>query len=116
MRTLVPLLPIMALSGLLSAIHIASIIRVGTPANGRLLETAPALFLLTWVIRDAHRRRCIPCHEFGFLVAAYMPISFVWYLFWSRGWKGFWLLGAFVGLLVLPGIASVVAYIILTQD
>jgi hypothetical protein len=116
MRSLAPFLPILALMGLLSAMNVAAMSRSGTPASGKLVEIAPALFLLAWMIQDARRRRCVPCHEFGFLSAVYLPASLIWYLFWSRGWKGFLPLAAFVGMLLVPWIASVVTYLILSRE
>ncbi len=116
MRSIAPFLPILALMGLLSAINVAAMIRSGTPASGKLLEIAPALFLLAWMVQDARRRRCVPCHEFGFLSAVYLPASLIWYVFWSRGWKGFWLLAAFIGLFSIPEFASVITYLILSRE
>jgi hypothetical protein len=116
MRSLAHFLPFVALMGIVSAIHVASMTQNGTPASGWLLEVTPGLFLLVWMMQDARRRRCAPCHEFGFLAGVYMPASLLWYLFWSRGWKGFWPLAAFAGLLIMPTIAVAVTYLILYRE
>ena len=76
----------------------------------RMSSLAIALACILWIMADAQIRRQTPCYEFGFLVAVFFPISLVWYVFWSRGWRGFLLLGALIGLMLLPSLASVVAW------
>jgi hypothetical protein len=71
-----------------------------------------ALALILWIMADAQMRRQTPCYDFGFLVAVFFPVSLVWYVFWSRGWRGFLLLGALLGLILLPSLATVAAWVL----
>ena len=112
MRRLAPFLPMIALSTLMATIYAATTLRGGTPPEVGPIAVAPSLFLWAWMLRDARTRRCVPCHEFGFLSGIYFPAAFLWYLFWTRGWKGFGLLAAFFGLLIFPGIVAVIVGLI----
>src|SRR5882757_2870509 len=100
MSSLLPALPVLILTAVCSVadgIYLAS----GAPRSQAYIELSTrglALFLIFWVMIDARRRRCVPCHEFGFLVAVFMPVSLVWYVFWTRGWRGAVLLATFTGL------------------
>lgn len=100
----------------LAAFHVAYI-ALGRPVSDaaqQLTAYSLALFLLWWVVADARRvRGRLPCHDFGFLMGIGFPVSLVWYLVWSRGWKG---LGTWVVLLLLlslPTIAADVAWLTL---
>jgi hypothetical protein len=83
-----------------------------TPSENvsQLSSFALALACILWIMADAQMRRQTPCYDFGFLVAVFFPISLVWYVFWSRGWSGFLLLGALLGLMLLPWLAALVAW------
>ena len=80
----------------------------------RMSSFALALACILWIMADAQTRRQTPCYDFGFLVAVFFPISLFWYVFWSRGWRGFVTLGAVLGLLLLPALAEVVAGVMRT--
>ena len=64
------------------------------------------------MMADAHLRRQTPCYDFGFLVGVFFPISLVWYVFWSRGVRGILLLGALIGLMLLPWLAGIAAWVL----
>jgi hypothetical protein len=113
MGSIAPFLPMIALTGLLTAIRVSAVILGVSPSEGILTESSVGLFLILWMMMDARRRRCVPCHEFGFLAGVYMPISLLWYLCWSRGWKGLLLLAAFLGMVLLPGITAGFVYVYL---
>ena len=53
-----------------------------------------------------------PCFDFGFLVAVFFPISLVWYAFWSRGVRGVLLLGAMLGLMLIPWLSAIVVLLL----
>ena len=72
------------------------------------------LFIIFWVLQDARRRRCVPCFDFGFLLVLAFPLSVIWYLFWTRGWKGFALLAAFVGLFLVPWTFAIFVFVVAT--
>jgi hypothetical protein len=82
-------------------------------AADRLNSVGLALAFVLWVVADARRRRCVPCYDFGFLVAVFFPVSLLWYLLWSRGWRGTFLLAALFGLLLLPWLAAVIAWVLM---
>ncbi len=83
--------------------------RVTIPAGANLLAGfAWNLYVVYWVVRDACKRRLVPCHEFGFLVAAFFPVSVAWYAFWTRGWRGFLPLASLFGLTILPSLSWIV--------
>jgi hypothetical protein len=111
MRSLATFVPLIVLTALLALINVAAIARGSLPAESRVADTSLALFLLFWVMTDARKRRRAPCHEFGFLVMMYMPASLVWYLLWSRGWRGILPLSFIYALLITPWIASLIAYV-----
>jgi hypothetical protein len=87
-----------------------SAIQVGALAAGvthleqanRLAGYAWGLFVTYWVVRDVRKQRGSPCHEFGFLVAVFLPFSVAWYAFWTRGWRGILTLAGLLGLTILP--------------
>jgi hypothetical protein len=64
-----------------------------------------SLFILYWLMIDARRRHRVPCHEFGFLVGLFMPVSLAWYLVWTRGLRGLLVFGGVVALWILPSAA-----------
>jgi hypothetical protein len=105
---------VFATVGLLSAVQFAYS-AAGAPlpdAVGRLASIAFVLACVFWIMTDAQRRRQTPCYDFGFLVAVFFPISLVWYAFWSRGARGILLLAAFLGLMVLPSMSAVAAWLL----
>ena len=81
-------------------------------AVARLTPIAFALACVFWIMADAQKRRQTPCYDFGFLVAIFFPISLVWYVFWSRGARGILVLAAFVGLMLLPPMAALAAWLL----
>jgi hypothetical protein len=112
MRSIAPFLPMIALSCLLSLMNVAAIARGVLPPTSLLVDYAASGFLLLWVVTDARRRRCVPCHEFAFLVGVFLPVALPWYVFWTRGWRGLRVLAAFAGLILVPWAIGVVAYLI----
>ncbi len=114
MRPLRPLGILLATVALLSTIQFGSVIigATHTESLARLTSFGLSLAFVIWVMADAQSRRRTPCFEFGFLVAVYFPVSLAWYVFWSRGWRAVFTLGGFFVLMLLPGLAAIVAWII----
>jgi hypothetical protein len=77
-----------------------------------LSSTGTALAFILWIEGDARRRGCMPCHDFGFLVAVFFPVSLVWYSLWTRGWKGLFLLAALCGLMYVPWLLAMAAWVL----
>jgi hypothetical protein len=73
----------------------------------RLFSTVQVLFILYWVVIDARRRRCVPCHDFGFLVGVFLPVSLAWYVVWTRGLRGLLLLAGFALLVIAPQLCAI---------
>jgi hypothetical protein len=86
--------------------------RVPSEAATRLTSAGLALETVLWVMADARVGRRTPCYDFGFLVAVFFPVSLVWYMLWSRGRRGFLTLGALVGLLAMPWVSFIGAWIL----
>jgi hypothetical protein len=71
-----------------------------------------SLAFILWVVADARKGRRTPCYDFGFLVAALFPVSLVWYVVWSRGRRGWLVLGGLFGLMLLPWASAFVAWVV----
>jgi hypothetical protein len=103
-------LPVVATSAVISAYTIAGVRPSGQ--NTMLFELCLVLGLILWIEADALRRGILPCHDFGFLVGIFFPLSVVWYAFWSRGRKGVILLLAMLGLWVVPTVTAMLAWFV----
>jgi len=79
----------------------------------QLSSFALALAFILWVEADVRRRSGLPCYDFGFLVAVCLPASLIWYAIWSRGWRGLFLLAALFGLMLVPWLSAVAAWLLL---
>jgi hypothetical protein len=114
MRELGTFGPLVGLAAVLAAFGSMYVLLGKVPPDEFVSLVGPVqgLFILYWVILDARRRRRVPCHEFGFLVAVFMPISLGWYLIWTRGWKGLLLLGAFTILIVAPQLCATIVLLL----
>jgi hypothetical protein len=106
-------IPIMTAAA--SAAFLVAHVAVGrspSDTTQQLVSTGLALAIVLWMIADARMRRRTPCYDFGFLVAVYFPVSLVWYVFWSRGWKGLLILAAFVGLWLVPWFSALGVWVL----
>ena len=101
--------PLLLLSlglGFFNAAYAASRSPTAFSAATILVNILP-FFIIFWVMQDARRRRCVPCFDIGFLLGVTFPLGVIWYLFWTRGWKGFALLAVFLTLFVAPWVFGV---------
>jgi hypothetical protein len=89
----------------------ASMHSTPSAAASTILAISVALFVTYWVLADARQRHCVPCFEFGFLMAVFFPVSVIWYAFWTRGWRGVLLLFALLGLIYGPWLCVTIAWI-----
>ena len=80
-------------------------------AAAMLTSNGLSLAFILWVAEDARARRCVPCFDFGFLVAVFFPASLVWYVLWSRSRRGVRTLIALAGLMLLPWLSAVVTWL-----
>lgn len=102
------LLPVAAVS-MLQMIYVA----VGATPSGLasiLFQFSLVWAFILWVDADARHRHIVPCHDFGFLVAVFFPVSLIWYVFWSRGRRGFLALGGLLGVMILPSISAAIVW------
>jgi hypothetical protein len=112
MKWLGPMGVLLVAIGMFSAFQVAFVIVETTRAEAvsELTSFGLALTFVLWILLDAQRRRQIPCYDFGFLVAVFFPLSLGWYVFWSRGWRGIFLLVALLGLILVPQVSASVAW------
>jgi hypothetical protein len=110
---------LISLAVALSAFHL-TYVGLGTAVSdegNRVTSYSLALILIWWIVADArHARGELPCHDFGFLVGVALPVSLVWYLVWSRGWRGLGMVVFLTVLLNLPWLSAGVARILLYGD
>jgi hypothetical protein len=112
MRNLSAYGPLLVLVASLTAIVSMYVILDKQPPDvvQAILQSAPALFLVYWVVIDARQRRRVPCHDFGFLVGIFFLVAVPWYLVWTRGLRGLLLLGFFLILLLTPAIVGSIVW------
>jgi len=109
LRSWGPLLALETLTSVAASIYVVA----GVVPSDRMLALIAlsfGFFVVLWVIRDARERGCTPCFDFGFLVFAGFPVSVVWYLVWTRGWRGFITVGIFLGLYLIPWLCALVLW------
>ncbi len=106
-----PLLGLSAIVAVFASMYV--LLGVRPPEDfERVVSSMQGLFIVYWIVTDARRRRKIPCHDFGFLVATSLPISLIWYLVWTRGFRGLWLIVLLVILISLPSLfATTIWYV-----
>jgi len=106
----IPLLTAAASAGLL----VAYVATGRTPSDRvqGLIPTGLGLALVLWMMMDARARHRTPCYDFGFLVAVFFPVSLVWYVLWTRGWKGLLTLVGLIGLWFVPWLTAMAAWIL----
>src|SRR5262245_32575777 len=115
MRTLASYWPLLVASLVLAACQVAYALAGVTPSPtiDLVWSMSLGLILINWIVLDARRRGCVPCHDFGFLMGVFVPVSLVWYPFWSRGWRGVFQLIGVVAILVVPTVVAVSAVFML---
>lgn len=77
-----------------------------SPAFEAVVQLSWTLLLAYWVVVDARNGHRIPCFDFGLFCYILLPITLPWYCFWSRGWRGFFLLAALYGFGIAPYIVA----------
>jgi hypothetical protein len=83
-------------------------------AAALLLDYSFPLFVAYWLVADASQRRRLPCWDFGYLVALAFPVSLLGYLYWTRGWRGLWLLAALTALWLAPWLCSMAVGLVMS--
>ena len=115
MRWITPFGQLVIVVAMLAAFQTTYVVAGVTPsANAEMVlaYTFP-LYTAFWVVADAEQRRRVPCYDFGLLVATFFPVSLLWYLFWSRGWKGLKLLAVLFALAIAPSVCATVVELVL---
>lgn len=113
MRWLRPLVILTMTAGAATALLVAHVVAGRTPSETvqQLILLGLALAIVLWMTLDARLRHRTPCYDFGFLAAIFFPVSVVWYVFWSRGWKGLLTLVGLIGLWVVPWLSAMGVWI-----
>lgn len=68
------------------------------------------LAVVLWIVEDAHERRRTPCFDFGYFVLVTYPFSLVWYCVSTRGWRGWLLVLAVLGIVYVPTFMATFAW------
>lgn len=79
-----------------------------------LLSYLGPLAAVLWILDDARERRRTPCYDFGYFLMITYPFSLVWYCVPSRGWSGWLLLMAILGLVYAPYVVATVVWVFLS--
>src|SRR5580765_2705055 len=88
-----PLTPLIALSVITAICRCLGICAGSDLRGGEIALQYGWIFMIVWWMdRDARWRNRLPCYDFGFFTLLCVPISPIWYCFWSRGWRGILLL------------------------
>ena len=87
-------------------------IRITTHAE-LIIAALPPLAIALWVVRDARVRRCTPCFDFGLLVYIGWWLAVPGYLFWTRRWRGLFVLLMFFAMMMTPWISAAVLWVAL---
>ncbi len=72
------------------------------------------LAVVLWIVEDAHQRRRTPCFDFGYFVLATYPFSLIWYCVSTRGWRGWLLVFAVLGIVYIPALVAMFAWTFLS--
>lgn len=113
-----PLSPLAIYSVVVSYLMVPYLLHGVGPSPLFQLVNSMGLWMLValWVTHDSRKERNVPCFEFGFLAALIPTVGVPWYCFWSRGWRGVFLLGFLAYLWVCPYIASVLVWNLLQMQ
>jgi hypothetical protein len=100
---------------LLTLVYLASVFsgQPYPPGSEQFWPYVVNLFLASWADADARRRRRVPCFDFGFFLVLALPVVLLWYVFWSRGRRGFLLLGVLLGVQCLPWLTATAVWVVL---
>ena len=92
----------------LGAIYGASTMEPG-PWTAMLLTLLPLTAVCVWLQADARRLRSGHVLDLGFLLWVFWPLVIPWHAFATRGWRGWRLALALLGLVAAPSLAAAVA-------
>lgn len=99
---------------------LVAVLLVAFMANGAppvamiLLSYLGPLAVVLWIVEDAHERRRTPCFDFGYFVFFTYPMSLVWYCLSTRGWRGWLLVFAVLGIVYVPSFVATIAWAFLS--
>jgi hypothetical protein len=100
-----PIAPLAAYSLVATVLLCAYPLAGAADADG-FFSVVFAVMVLLWMDADARRLRRVPCFDFGLLAWITFPLSTLWYCFWSRGWRGIFVLLILLVLLLGPFIVA----------
>jgi|RhiMetdeSRZDD1v2_1073273.scaffolds.fasta_scaffold239879_3 hypothetical protein len=71
------------------------------------------LLFVWWVKADSRQTRYWPCYDFDTFLFFGWPVLLPYYLFRTRGLRGFYLVFAFLGLWSAPALAAALVYLVI---
>lgn len=74
-----------------------------------MLSYLGPLAVVLWIVEDAHHRRRTPCFDFGYFMLVTYPFSLIWYCVSTRGWRGWLLIFAVLGIVYIPAFVAMFA-------
>jgi hypothetical protein len=106
------LTPLLLFSLIASALYAAYLFAGRTPTQtfDLVVQLSWALLLVFWVVVDARQGHRIPCFDFGLFCYLFLPVTLPWYCFWSRGWRGIYLILVIYGLGLFPYIVQSIVW------
>ena len=75
-----------------------------------LILFGPSLSVILWMQKDAHATKTGAVHDLGFFLFLAWPVVLPWYVFKSRGRRGWKLLIALAALMMAPQVTDAVLY------
>ena len=105
LRSFGPLLVITLMLGAFASVYVILGIRMSDLAYVVYTCTLPIAFV-RWGELDARRNKRTPCCDFGMLLLLVWPVTVPGYLLWTRGFRGLWIAGFFLAMLLTPTIAA----------
>src|SRR5262245_8128075 len=104
--------PLLGLAAIIAAFASMYVLLVENPPRElqSFFGCCQALFVVYWMVVDARRRHRVPCHDFGFLAGLFLPVALPWYLIWTRGLRGLFVLALLLILLVLPSLCATLVW------
>jgi hypothetical protein len=101
-------------AALVAVLLVAFMASGAPPVAMILLSYLGPLAVMLWIVEDAHERRRTPCFDFGYFVFVTYPMSLVWYCISTRGWRGWLLVFAVLGIVYVPSFVATMAWTILS--
>jgi len=101
-------------AGVVAVLMVAFLANGAPPLAMVVLSYLGPLAVMLWIVEDANQRRRTPCFDFGYFVFVTYPFSLFWYCVSTRGWRGWLLVLAVLGIVYVPTFVATLAWTILS--